>query len=359
MDELGIFGPLEGYGLSLDVYLRGFAEPWWSGPLIGIPEIGHDRFGPWIQFDFIEWFAHFCRRRLVVTLNGSSKASSADIGGNQPADKVAGYLMDHNGFKSASTVTPATYPSGVSRTDFGAWSVSSGNSATSSTSIRVRVEHGRNLLEQVLAVLGPHDLAVTTDETAAGAFKFLIVDGYENNDKKNVVILAPYLQTAKSFRESVDFSPLENVIHLKGSGSKSAQVQYWTRDVASVGNHGVFEGAYTLQDADFNDATSGALGLLEQGKGPDHEFAVDPVDQPGALFGVDYDVRDLVTLRSSVWGRDVTRLVVGAKLSGAGRRVSLALELGDPPRSAARESYLYEGFRGGGGLGSRFKNSKG
>lgn len=350
MPALDISGIEYGGCLSMDVYWRDMTTPLFSGPVL-TAEMQETRAGATVSFTFEPWAAHLLNRRIYL----SSSYQKADVA-TAVADTVLAYIMRANGFDAWTTVTPVGYPE--TRTDFGPITATcAAAGGTHATSVSIDISDGRRLLEEAERLLEAHDMALVLTETSAGAFEFTIDPNYERYDLSSSVVLSVTRGSLSMFREALDYSKLENTLSLvstAGGGSRS-----FTSDTTSTAAYGVYEGAYAPSQFDANAASHEGSYLKGRFALPDNTFEADVIDQPGATFGEDYGIRDLVAVESATWGRTADMLVVGAKLSGL-RNPRASVVLGTPRSgydAATREGAGTMLGRGR-GLGSRFKTAK-
>jgi len=355
--DINAASPEFGANLSMDVYFRDMTTALFSGP-VATAGMREGRGGNVVELSTRTWFENFAARRLILT--GTNDAGPAL---NGKVDVVVEKLLDQNGFDSSGTLTPAAYPGGVSRTDFGGWTVATattggGSHATDLTSTPLDIDDGRQVLDYLLFIFENFDLTVTIAESPAATFTFTITTAYQNNDKTNEAILDVRFGTLASFAETLDYTVLENTVMAKGSGGSPPLL--WGNDATSTTDYGVYEGVITVKGADADNRGFEKDLMLTDGKTTDQSWSVKVLDSSLAVFNVDYALRDLVTCQSGAWTRAVTKQVVGCKLSHSGRVGKLDVLLGAPPRSWVKEQAARPGRgRGGKGAGSRYIQTSG
>jgi hypothetical protein len=114
-----------------------------------------------------------------------------------------------------------------------------------------------------------------------------------------------------------------------------------------------------MQEATSAAAADANSGRILAGKRPARSIEVKLLEGAGQLLGSDFNVRDLVSVRSGTFGVSVEKLIVDATLKIDGRGGSVELVTDNPPRSAMAEAKTFHGYRGGAGLGSQFKSANG
>ena len=353
--------------MSFDLYVRDMTTPLWSGPVSQVRRIQR-RNGRAIRFSCKRhFFEHLCKRRLVLTENGT-KADSSNTGGlTGPADAAIAALLINHGF-SGSPLTPTSYPFGVSRDDFGpSWAATCATSlGTSSTTLNAEVSDGRNVLDAALAMAEQGDCGFDFEETSAGTWLITVRDGYQVDDQTDNVILSSRFVTASEWSQDLDHETRETVLKMKGktgnagSGYQQDDQAVWLSDSSAIADDGVSEGNYNAPDQSATALADEIAFQLSLQANPTMAFEIAVADQRGMQFNVDYGIGSLVRTRSEAWGLEAERLVVGAKYQQQGAKRSLVVVLGNPLPSrdrAARELPL--GQRGGFGAGSRFVSTRG
>lgn len=347
MPALDITGVEYGAALSLDVYWQNMTTPLFSGPTTSLRMI-EDRDGARIEFTFERWAQHFLNRRI----NLSSSYAKFDAA-PATADNALATLLRNNGFDAGATITPLGYP--ATRTDFGPVAVTTpAGGGAHATTINLDVSDGRRLLEEAERLMAAHDMNLVLAETSAGVFTLTVDPTYQGSDLTDKIKLSLVRGTIVDYSETVDYSALENTLSLtstSGGGTRS-----FTHDATSVADYGVYEGAYAPTQYDATAAGEEGSYLKDRFANPTITYDCKAIDQPGATFGADYAIGDLVTVESGTWGRTTEQWVIGAQIDANGRTVKASATLGTPRQGynpATREGAGTMLGRGR-GLGTRY-----
>lgn len=345
---LDIGGVEYGASFSIDVFWQNMTTPIFSGPVTTL-RMGEDRRGARLEFTFEPWVAHFLNRRIQLS-SSYAKTDMAPL----TADDALALLMRANGFNAGTTVTPLGYP--ATRTDFGPIIVTC-NAAGSAhaTTINVDISDGRRILEEAERLMDAYDMNILWTESPRGTFTLAVDPTYSGTDRSDSVKLSLVRGSVVSYAETLDYSALENVLSMVSTAGGGART--FSQDATSVGDYGVYEGAYAPMQYDASAAIEESTYLKERFANPLITYDLATVDQPNATFNVDYSIADIVTVESAAWGRTSEQLVVGCQIDANGRIPTATAILGKP-----RSGYSAMTREGSGtmlgrgrGLGTRYK----
>lgn len=342
---------------SFNVYIDNTLE--WSGPIVNrvhAPGLAPHSY-PSATFTAETFTQHLAKRRANNT------TSKVDVLYTDNADDIIRQaLRDCSG-----TITPTGYPVGVSRTDFGDWTVAVEANTGTASSISVSEQDGKNVWLFVNHVADKGDCYIYTTESPAATFTYKVTSPYQGRDAR-AVVLTPAAGSVLSWSETRTILDLVNVAAVKGDGDGATQVKGWQATTSSITTRGVFESEATVPGASSTTYTdTEATAILAKQAEPTDTLEVEIRSTPGARFVYhtasttgEYGMRDLVTLAFPTISVAAEAIIRGWKIeqSGAGP-IKESIIVGDIRPSVVKSAALRSGWPGPFSSGDYYRNNNG
>lgn len=343
---------------SFDVYIDGTLE--WSGPIVDRKTTpgaaGHA--WPYVTLTAETFTQHLPKRRANNTTDKSVSVST-----DNADDIIRQALRNANG-----SVTPTGYPGGVSRADFGSFTMAVQADTNSAASLAVSEQDGNNTWLFVTHVAEMGDCYIYTVETSAGTFNYRVDYPYQENDRTAAIVLTPAGGTVTDYASDRTLTDLVNVAAVKGSGNGATQVKGWQSDGTSIAARGVFEGEDTLPGASSSTYTdTEATSILDLQGNPIDTLDVSIRSTAAARFVYhaststgQFGMRDQITVVLPQLATAATAIVRGWKIEQSGTGpFRESITLGDIRPSVGKAAALSTGWPGPFSAGGRRRNNSG
>lgn len=283
---------------SLRAWYRDLSAPLWSGPVTGARMRSTGDRGT-VEIVLEQFYGHFLRRRQFLE---SAMAQIAFTSGTTAADNIALTMIRKQ--MGASPTTPATYPLGVSRTNFGPFTpagASNHSPAQSSSMPGSREQSGTNLQDWFEEFAEQEDLAPLMSDPLTQAFTVDVAYPFENDDLSASIRFGQWYGNLAEFEVVSDYRSLANVWCIEGN---TAGTHTFTSDSGSITVWGVFESrAQKPQEtADSTDTSAAAGWLLGRYAAGSITYKATILETSGCLFNVDWFQRDRVRFEEAVYG---------------------------------------------------------
>lgn len=292
-------------GRSLRAFYRHDTEPIWSGPTSSATLKATGSTGV-VNIVLDQFYGHFLRRRQLLA---TALAELNYTGAPLEADNLILAIM-----KDQIGPTPpavATYPVGVSRTDFFPYSPTvhaAHGPALSPNFPIVREQSGTGLVDVFEAIAEAEDLAAVMADPLDNAFEMDVDYPYEDQDVSDDVIFGQAFGNLVDFEASADYRSLANVWCVEG---KDAAHHTFDHHPGSISVRGVFEArAQRPQDtADTNDAARIAEWKKDKHGGGTIAYSATIREMAGHLFNDDWGHRSRVGFAEALFGYQFTQVV--------------------------------------------------
>lgn len=304
---------------------------------------------------FDEAFIHFARRR-VLSKTAQASASFSGVA----ADTVAlGIMMAEMG---PTVVTPATYPPGESRTDFGQFTVTvaaAHSPALSASLPDMEEQSGTNVAGLMEEFFEQEDLAVLCEDNLDQTFDIDVDHPFELTDRSASVVFGEWYGNMTGFEAVNNIKALANVWGIEGANVGSHN---YVSEPGSIAAWGVFEahGQKPQVAANSADAAQAAAYLMTRFANGVVTYRADIIERDGCLFNVDFFWRDRVRFESAVWGYTFEEVLQEVEFKGSdGGPLAWQYTFGVPPVSSLSDTESFVGRRGAGaGEGNRWRNKR-
>lgn len=330
---------------SLRAFFRDPTTPLWNGPMTGARLRSAGDAGL-VEIDFTQFFGHFTGRRLISESAMDSIAFSTSAKG---ADNIARNIMARQ-IGPTGVVTPATYPGGVSRQDFGPFNpdVAAELVTPLSPSLPATEEQsGTDLRSWVEMWCENEDLAVICTDNLDQTFDLDVDYPFLETDRTDTIIFGQWYGNLVSFEVTNNIEDLGNVWSVEGA---AAGVHVYSSDAGSITVWGVFEKRQQKpQDGAGNtpDVTNSAGYLKTRFADGTIGYKAIIAETPGCLFNVDWFHRDAVSFDEAALGYQFEQTCSAWRLKMKdGGPPDLEFVFGIPPQDANRQIAAYVGARG-------------
>lgn len=343
---------------SFDVYIDGTLE--WSGPIMDrkhTPGRALHAY-PFATFTAETFTQHLPKRR------SNNTATKASVTYADNADDII-----RQSFRNANgSVSPSGYPGGVSRGDFGDWTMAVQADIGAASSISLSEQDGNNVWLFATHVAEKGDCYIYSVETSAGTFNMRVDSPYQENDRSSSIVLTPAAGNVPDYTSSRTMLDLVNVASVRGDGAGASQVKGWQEDGPSVATRGVFEGESTVAGASSTTYTdTEAASILTRQGDPTDTIEVSVRSTSGARFVYhasaatgQYGMRDKVSVVLPQISTAATAIVRGWKIEqGGAGPIRESIKLGDLRASVGKAAAMFSGFPGVFASGSRFRTNSG
>lgn len=351
---------------SFDFYFRGvkkFSGPVCAGSIDETGAIGRD--GKPIAFATLQccsWLVWFLGGRTVQTGTGAVYAQSA-----QPWDNIMRDLVRVNA--TASYVTPPGYTGGVSRANFGPFTLAVEADTSTASNGSFKLQAGKSLLDNV-AELGTLQTSTAdylwpyVEESGTPAtFTFKVLVGRSGggrqigSDKSASITMSPAMGTVRNAKIAFDHLHVVTTACASGAKRGSARARTWVHDSSLASTFGVREDEINIPaslTADTYERTAEAYRMLADANAETtRTYSFIPNETSQMRYALDYNEKDTITAVVGSTGEVLQKLCIGADIEATAPSPSVVqLIFGRYPVNAARDAQR----SGGGGRGGGRRN---
>lgn len=343
---------------SFDVYIDGTLE--WSGPIMDRKHTPGQALHAYPNATFTaETFTqHLAKRRANNTV-GKANATYTD-----QADDIIRQALRN----CTTVITPTGYPVGVSRADFGDWTVAVQADTGSAGSLSISEQDGNNVWLFALHVAEKGDCYIYAEEGSTAAFTYRVTYPYQANDRTAAIVLTPVAGNVTTYSDGRTVLDLVNVAAVKGDGATTTQIKGWQSDATSITARGVYEGESTLAGASSTTYTdTEANAIISRQADPTDTIEVEVRSTAAARFVFhassttgQYGMRDKVSIVLPQLQTAATAIIRGWKIeqSGAGP-MRESIKIGDLRPSVGKSAALATGWPGVFASGDRLNTNSG